>query len=458
MAAIVAIVGRPNVGKSTLFNRITKSKKALVDDRPGVTRDRNYARAAHEGHEFVLIDTGGFSDQDPDDYVEQIQSQARQAIAEADAVCMVFDGKQGLSPYDRDLLDILRPLEKPVFYCVNKIDGPEQEHLVSDFAALGVDGAYPISSEHGFGIMDFLDDLVAALPDTQTSQEKEMIRVAVVGRPNAGKSSLINRVLGQERLLVSNTPGTTRDAVDTVCKVNGKSYLLVDTAGIRRKGRVTAKLEKFSVIRALKSLEQCDVALILLDASEGVTDQDVHVAGYAQDRGCGCIWVANKWDLANKERSFAKDFEKRLREEAKFLHFAPFVTVSAKTGQRVSRIFKMVDEVYAQYSARISTGPLNRILSDAVARHEPPMVKAGRRVKFYYATQASTRPPTFIFFVNYPASVHFSYSRYLVNTLREEAGLDKTPVRLFFRERGRRDLKELKEGPHRSAASDNKEP
>jgi GTP-binding protein len=436
MKPIVAIVGRPNVGKSTLFNRITRTKDALVDDFPGVTRDRHYGDASWDDVEFTLVDTGGFTE--GDDFADVIRSQVHQAIADADLILLLLDGKSGISPFDSDILGFLRSVDKPVFYAVNKIDGAEQEMYLAEFYQLGLQTLYPLSAEHRYGLADLLDDMAAVLsPLVKQPAEDltgEMIRLAVVGRPNVGKSSLINRILGQERLLVSDIPGTTRDAIDSVCKFNGKTYLLVDTAGIRRKGKVTRKLEKFSIIKALRSLERCDVALIVMDANEGITDQDISIAGYAYDRGCGCIMLLNKWDLVEKDSKTVKTYYDRLRDQAKFLSFAPAMTISALTGQRVAKTFKLVDEVYDQYVKRIATGQLNRIIEKAIEKNTPSLHR-GKRIKFYYAAQISTRPPTIVCFVNYPQAVHFSYKRYLINQLREESGLDKTPIRMIFRQR-----------------------
>jgi GTP-binding protein len=443
MKPIVAIVGRPNVGKSTLFNRITRSKKALVDDFPGVTRDRNYVDAVWDGVEFTLVDTGGFTDGVTGDFSAQIRFQVHQAIESADAVVLVLDGKGGLSPFDRDLVEILRNAGRPVFYVVNKVDGLEQEDLIFEFYRFGLDTLYSLSAEHGYGVPDFLDALIAVLPETGVAKPSLHIKVAVVGRPNVGKSSLINRIIGEERALISDIPGTTRDAVDTVFSHQQQSYLFIDTAGIRRKGKVTRKLEKFSVIKALKSLQRCDVALVLIDAEEGLTDQDVTIAGYAQDRGCGCIFLANKWDLVKKDSRSGKRIRDELRWSAKFMTYAPIITISALTGLRVPRVFPMIQEVYRQYTTRIGTGLLNRVMTEAQLKNEPPLVK-GKRLKFYYATQVSTSPPTFVSFVNFPDAVHFSYSRYLVNRIREETGLDRTPIRLYFRERARRQIRTAK--------------
>jgi GTP-binding protein len=434
MKPIVAIVGRPNVGKSTFFNRVTGTRKALVDDFPGVTRDRHYSDAVWNGVDFTLVDTGGFPGGDEDNFAHKIRSQILQAIEDADVIILLLDGKSGISPFDEDVVRILRPLSQPVFFAVNKIDGVEQEVKLYDFYKLGIKKLYPISAEHRYGITDFLDDLTEILPKTDTKEAGDVVRLAVVGKPNVGKSSLINRMLGQQRLLVSDMPGTTRDAIDSICKINEKPYLLIDTAGIRRKARVSKKLEKFSIIKALRSLDRCDVALIVIDAHQGITEQDINIAGYAFDRGCGCILLLNKWDLVEKNTKTAKEYYDRLRMQAKFLSFAPMTTISALTGQRVFKIFDIVEDVFKQYTLRMGTGQLNRIFEQAILQNEPSLYR-GRRLKFYYATQISTRPPTFVCFVNYPDAVHFSYKRYLMNQIRDKAGLDKTPIRIIFRKR-----------------------
>ena len=440
MKPIVAIVGRPNVGKSTFFNRLTRTRDALVDDFPGVTRDRLYGEAVWQGVAFTVVDTGGFLHSDADAFAPQIRTQVDHAIAEADLVVVLFDGRSGVTPFDRELVARLRDHSRPVLYAVNKIDGEAQEPALYEFYALGLETIHPVSAEHRYGVPDFLDVLVARLSGATAGEDNgtdEPIRVAVVGRPNTGKSSLINRILGQERLVVSDRPGTTRDAIDTRLTRGGKEYLLIDTAGIRRKGKVSAKIEKFSVIKALRSLERCDVALVLLDASEGIADQDVSIAGYAHDRGCGCIFVVNKWDLVPRDPGATRRFQLQLKDAAKFLAFAPMLTVSAQTGQRVQRIFPLVDTVFDQYQARLGTGQVNKIFEQAVTRTVPPLHK-GKRLKFYYATQVRTRPPTFVAFVNFPEAVHFSYQRYLVNQIRAASGLDRTPLRLVFRQRSGR--------------------
>ncbi|MDY6953425.1 MAG: ribosome biogenesis GTPase Der [Thermodesulfobacteriota bacterium] len=434
MKPIVAIVGRPNVGKSTLFNRITRSRKALVDDLPGVTRDRIYGDATWDDVSFTVVDTGGFSDFESEQFSSLIRYQVGQAIEEADAIIMLFDGRQGVTPVDRDLVQRLRQSSKPVFYGVNKIDGPRQEAAMADFSVLGVAPLYPISAEHRYGVVDFMDALTAVLPQATVETSSDRIRLAVIGRPNVGKSSLINRLLGDERLVVSEVPGTTRDAIDTICRVNKEEYLLIDTAGIRRKKQVQEKLEKFSIMKALKSLNRCHIALVVMDAEKGITEQDVRIAGYCFERGRACIILLNKWDLIEKEATTAKEYVERIRDRLKFLSFAPVLTISALTGQRTLKIFDWVPPVYAQYTTRVSTGQLNRVFEAIVRRHEPPAHR-GKRVRLYYATQTSVAPPTFVCFLNYPEAIHFSYRRFIMNQLREAFGLDRTPIRILFRKR-----------------------
>jgi len=445
MKPIVAIVGRPNVGKSTFFNRVTRSRDALVDDFPGVTRDRHYRDASWNDIEFTLVDTGGFTE--GDQFSDGIRYQVQQAIEDADVIILLLDGKEGISPFDRDIVELLRVADKPVFYAVNKIDGAEQEANVSDFFSLGIDPLFPTSAEHRYGISDLLDALVDGIStidnDATIDPANGTVGLAVVGRPNVGKSSLINRILGQERHLVSDQPGTTRDAIDSIFQVDGKSYRLIDTAGIRRKGKVTHKIEKFSIMKALRSMDRCDVALIVLDTNEGITEQDISIAGYAFERGCGCIFLLNKWDLLEKDTHTVKKYMDELRMQAKFLAFAPAMTISALTGLRVTKIFKMVDDVYHQYAQRIVTGQLNRILETATTKNPPPLHR-GKPLKLYYITQVSTRPPTFVCFVNYPQAVHFSYKRFLMNQIREQAGLDKTPIRILIRQRENRKQRKRK--------------
>jgi len=438
MKPVVALVGRPNVGKSTLFNRITRSRNALVDDFPGVTRDRHYADAVWNEKEFTLVDTGGFLLSDDDIFASEIRKHVEIAVNEADVVLFILDGRAGVSPFDRDLADILRRAKKPVFYLINKIENLNQQHNLPEFYSLGIDLFYPVSAEHGLGIESFMDEVVTALPyyepDASDSDDDKEICIAVAGRPNVGKSSLINKLFGEQRLMVSEQAGTTRDAVSLTIEHGQRRFKLIDTAGIRRKGKVREKIEKFSILKSLKSLDECDVALILIDANEGVTDQDITIAGYAQDRGCGALFLLNKWDMVDADENAQKRFMDQLRMQSKFLSFAPAMTVSALTGLRTHKIFDMVESIYKEYSYRINTGLLNRIVEDAVFRTAPPLHK-GKRLKFYYATQISIKPPTIVCFVNYPDAVHFSYKRYLVNQIREIAELEKTPINLEFRER-----------------------
>ena len=436
MKPVVALLGRPNVGKSTLFNRITRSKRAIVDDLPGVTRDRHYADAAWDDVAFTVIDTGGFLSTDEDYFASQIKEQLTMAAEQADVLVFIMDGRAGLSPYDRELADFLRPMSKPVFYLVNKVESHRQTAELSDFYSLGIDTFYEVSAEHGNGVGDFLDDLVAALPSyaEEDPDDDARIRIAIVGRPNVGKSSLANRLFGEKRVVVNERAGTTRDAIELTVERNNRKFILVDTAGIRRKGKVTKKIEKFSILKSLRSMDECDVALILIDSDEGITDQDITIAGYAQDRGCGALFLLNKWDLLSGDRKSVRRYMEDLRYKSKSLSYAPAITISAKTGQRCHRILDEVVKIHKEFCHRISTGVLNRIIEDAVFREEPSLHK-GRRLKFFYATQVASKPPTFVCFVNFPNAVHFSYKRYLINQLRQMIPLEKTPIRLYFREK-----------------------
>jgi GTP-binding protein len=445
--AIIAIVGSPNVGKSTLFNRISKSKQALVDDLPGVTRDRNYATAAWDEKTFTLVDTGGFISSDDSIFDQRIREQIFQALAEADILLFVGDGKSGLHPEDPALFDILRRTSKPIFFSVNKIDGPEQQGHLADFYSLGVQNIYPISAAHGFGIGDLLSDIVELVPESRGPEEDDdaevsEIRVSILGRPNVGKSTLVNRILNAPRVIVSPIPGTTRDAVDTPFERAGQRYLLIDTAGIRKKGKTREKLEKISIIKALQTIDRSHVCVLLIDAAEGnVADQDQHIAGYIQERGRACIIGVNKWDAFDPDLKARKNFLEDLRWRFRFMPFAPPLTFSALSGKGVHKLIPAVQEVFGQYNSRISTGILNRALQEAVNAHEPPMVR-GRRLKFYYGTQTGTRPPEFVLFCNNPTGIHFSYERFLINRFRDSFHLDKTPIKLVFRGRKQRDKKE----------------
>ncbi|MBP8645253.1 MAG: ribosome biogenesis GTPase Der [Syntrophobacteraceae bacterium] len=435
---VVAIIGRPNVGKSTLFNRIAGRRHALVDDFPGVTRDRNYAPVTWQGKTFTLIDTAGFLNSTASNLEEQARDQIFLAIEEADVLLFLADGKSGLLPDDGSLANLLRRSSKPSFFAVNKIDSPDKARLPAEFYELGLEKIYPISAAHGFGVADLLSELTKTIPETSefllSEPDPGEIRVAIVGRPNVGKSTLVNRLLGAPRVIVSPIPGTTRDAVDSPLQWRDQSYLLIDTAGIRRKGKTREKLEKISVLKSLQSIERSHVSLLMLDAAEGVTDQDLHVAGYIQEQFRACMVILNKWDRLASHPGERKRRLEEVRDRLKFMPFAPILAVSAHAGRNISKILPMTDEIFKQYSCRITTGMLNRTFDQILSRHEPPSV-GNRRLKFYYATQASIRPPTFVLFCNQPDSVHFSYKRYLVNQFREIFQLDKTPIRLLFRDR-----------------------
>ncbi len=439
--SIVALVGRPNVGKSTLFNRITKSRKAIVDPTPGVTRDRHYDRVVWKDKAFILVDTGGIDDTAEDIMVGHIRNQAIAAIEEADIILFLMDGRQGLVPADYEVADILRRTEKEVFYVVNKIDGPEQEtELISPFFELGVEQLYALSAEHNYGFITLMDAVSDSLRTSTLDEElpDDTVKVAFFGRPNVGKSSMINKILGEERMVVSEISGTTRDSVDTLLTHGNYSYLLIDTAGIRRKGKTKEKLEKFSIIKALGALEKSDIAVVLIDAEEGITEQDTKVIGYTQDHRRGLILVVNKWDLVKDDPARQKQLLEKIGRTVPFVGFAPLLKASALTGFGVKRLFPAIGSVYRQFCETFPTSALNRLLTDAVEDHSPPIYK-NKRLKFYYTSQIGTRPPRFIVMTNSYKGVHFSYQRYLANRFREGLGLDRVPVRLFFKERsGRR--------------------
>ncbi|MFZ2447235.1 MAG: ribosome biogenesis GTPase Der [Syntrophobacteraceae bacterium] len=441
--AIIAIVGRPNVGKSTLFNRISKSSRALVDDLPGVTRDRNYAPGSWDEKSFTLVDTGGFISKNDSFFDQSTREQIFHALGEADILLFVADGKTGLHPEDPILFDILRRTSKPVFFAVNKVDGREHKTSLDEFYALGVEKLYAISSSHGFGVGDLLSDIVGLIPETPSPEEEaeeevSEIRISILGRPNVGKSTLVNRILGAPRVIVSPLPGTTRDAVDTAFERGGAKYLLIDTAGIRKKGKTHEKLEKISIMKALHSIDKSHVCVVMVDASEGTADQDLHIAGYIQERFRACIVAVNKWDALESDSKAQKAFLEDIKYRFRFMPFAPILPMSALTGKGVRKVMPAVGQVFEQYNRRITTGVLNRALQDALSAHEPPIVR-GRRLKFFYATQAGVRPPMFVIFCNYPDSIHFSYERFLVNRFRETFSLDKTPIRLVFRGRQQRE-------------------
>ena len=435
MRPIVAIVGRPNVGKSTLFNRLLGRRKAIVDDMPGVTRDRNYASVDRFEVPFTLIDTGGFEPVSPELLLQQMRTQSQLAMDEADVVIFLMDGRAGLTVADREVAAMLRQMKKPVFYVVNKVDGEKVEALSAEFYELGIDNFYTVSAAHNHGINDLMDEIIAVFPkDSLTAEDDDLTRIAVVGRPNVGKSSLVNRLLGFERSVANPVAGTTRDSIDTLFTCNKKRYLLIDTAGIRRKGKVSLKIETYSVVDALRSIEKADVVLIVINAEEGVTEQDTKIAGYAYEAGRSCLFVVNKWDTVEKDNSSMGKFIEKIRMEFKYLAFAPIVFVSAASGQRTGKIIAEVDALMEQYSKRVSTADLNHVFKEAVESHHAPL-SSGRRVKFYYATQVAVKPPSFVIFTNQPDGIHFSYERYLVNKIREAFGFTGITIKLMFRGR-----------------------
>jgi GTP-binding protein len=435
---IVAIVGRPNVGKSTLFNRIIGRNLAIIEDMPGVTRDRNYAEAAWEGRDFLLVDTGGFEPASSDPMYLKMREQTTLAIEEADIIVLLMDGQQGLLPADVEVAQRLRASGKPVIYAVNKVDGERHEVLLPDFTRLGVTSLVPLSSKHGPGFSDLMDELGKYLPETPPvigdGTGRIVPRIAVIGRPNVGKSSFVNSLVGEDRMIVSPVSGTTRDAVDTVYRYYGREYVLVDTAGIRSRGRISQGVEKYSVMRAMKSIGRCDVALVLLDASEGITEQDERIVGLAHEEGKGVIIVLNKWDLVKEKESAYKKIMADVRMRLKFADYAPVLTLSSMTRQRVTKVFDEIDRVMEERQKRVPTAELNRLFERITAAHEPPLFR-GKRVKYFYCTQAGVKPPTFILFVNHPEGVHFSYLRYIENHLRETFGFRGTPVRIYARRR-----------------------
>jgi len=432
---LVAIVGRPNVGKSTLFNRIVGYRKAIVEDTPGVTRDLNFAEVGIEGKAFTLVDTGGFEPGE-EPVAAQVIKGCQWAIEEADLVLFVLDGREGLTPLDEEICRLLREKGKQVLYVVNKIDGPQHEKEVYDFYRLGVERLYPVSAQHGYRFGELMEELLQALPSPPEEEEKgeEGVRVAVVGRPNVGKSSLVNAILGYERVIVDERPGTTRDAIDTPFQWRGKSYLLIDTAGIRRRSRISLRLERYSVIEAIRSIERSDVSLLMIDAQEGVTEQDMRIGGLIERRGKGCVLLVNKWDLLQgkaKEGEYAEMVRRRLW----FLDYAPLLFTSALKGEGVGMVLEAVDRVAEEGKKRISTSELNRWMEGVLSSHSPPHWR-GRPIKFYYLTQVGVRPPTFVFFVNRPQGVTANYQRYLARRLREAFRFEGNPIRLIFRQRG----------------------
>jgi GTPase len=432
---IIAIVGRANVGKSTLFNKLTQTRSAIVNDTPGVTRDRIYGSADIGSRSVLIVDTGGI-DVDQNNPIElQVVEQGKWARDEADCVIVVVDNQEGLTSYDREMVDEIRKSGKPYVLAVNKVDSPSHHHILPEFNKLGIKNLLPVSAEHGYGLYELIEILSELLPDyVEPDADSDAIRIAVIGKPNVGKSSLINKLLNSERCIVSNVPGTTRDSIDTFLQANGQDFVLVDTAGIRRKGKTKKILDKFSVIMALRALDRCDVAILLLDSLEMVSDQDATIAGYAMDRGKACVIIGNKWDLTREKEITFEEFVDKVRYRLKFIEFAPILTASAKSGMRVDKILPQVEKVFAEYSRRISTGPLNDCFEKAIKKN-PMSSYRGKFLKMFYATQIKSKPPTFKCFLNFPEAIHFSYKRYLVNSIRKTFGLIGTPIRLILSEK-----------------------
>lgn len=437
---IVAIVGRPNVGKSQLFNRFAGKRLSIVEDTPGVTRDRLYADAEWRGREFQIIDTGGIEPSNDNEILQFMRMQAETAIFSADVIILITDLKTGVTAADEDVAAMLRKSKKPVVLAVNKCDAPGHPPAeFYEFYNLGLGDPVGISALHGYGTGDLLDECYQYFPEEgEDDGQEDFIKVAVIGKPNVGKSSLVNQILGENRVIVSNVAGTTRDSVDSYYENDKGKYMLIDTAGIRKKSKVDERIEKFSVMRSLMAVERADVCVIMIDATEGVTEQDTKIAGEAHNAGKACIIAVNKWDLVEKETNTMEKMRQRIRNDLSYMPYAPIVFLSALTGSRVRTLFDTINSVYEQNGRRIPTGQLNSVLADATARVQPPTDK-GRRLKIYYMTQSGVRPPTFVCFCNDARLFHFSYQRYLENQIREVYGLDGTPVRMVIRERSGKD-------------------
>lgn len=433
MKPIVAIVGRPNVGKSTLFNNLVGDRVAIVDDMPGVTRDRLYRETEWNGTEFVIVDTGGLEPRNNDFMMTKIKEQAEVAMNEADVILFVVDGKAGVNPLDEEIAYILRKKQKPIILCVNKIDNfVEQQDDVYDFWGLGFENLVPISGGHKVNLGDLLDLVTEMIEKIELPEEEEdTLKLAIIGKPNAGKSSLVNRLSGEERTIVSDIAGTTRDAIDTIVEFDEKKYMIIDTAGIRRKSKVEESLEYYSVLRAIKTIKRADVCILMLDGKEGLTEQDKRIAGIAAEELKPIVVVVNKWDLVDKNKVTMKSMREELYAELPFLSYAPIEFVSALTGQRTTKILEISDTIYEEYTKRISTGLLNTVLKEAVLMNNPPTRK-GRVVKINYATQVSVAPPRFVLFCNYPELIHFSYARYIENKFRESFGFEGSPILISF--------------------------
>ncbi len=437
MKPVVAIVGRPNVGKSTLFNKISGQRISIVEDTPGVTRDRIFAEGEWNGKKFTLVDTGGIEPASKDKILVQMRRQAQLAIETADVVILVVSVRDGITANDRDVAAMLLKAKKKIVLAVNKVDAPGEPPMeFYEFYNLGLGDPIAVSSIHGMGVGDLLDVVCEQFPDTQEDEEEEdVIKVAVIGKPNAGKSSLINNLLGEERSIVSDVAGTTRDAIDSRFEKDGNKFLFIDTAGMRKRGKVNEAVERYSVARSLGAIDRSDVCVIMIDASEGITEQDTKIAGYAHESGRACIFAVNKWDIVEKETNTMKNFSLRLKEEFAFMPYAAQVFISAKTGLRTDKLLEEIVKVNEQHKRRIPTGMLNDVLNEATAKQQPPSDK-GRRLRVYYATQAATAPPTFVLFCNSRELFHFSYLRYIENQIRSSFGFEGTPLKFILREKG----------------------
>lgn len=431
---VVAIVGRPNVGKSTIFNRIVGERISIVEDIPGVTRDRIYSSGDWLTHEFNIIDTGGIDIGD-EPFLEQIRQQAEIAIDEADVIIFLTNGREGVTAADEEVAKILYKSKKPVVLAVNKIDNPDMRDQIYDFYALGFGEPFPISGSHGLGLGDMLDEVAKSFPQTKGEDyADDMIKFSLIGRPNVGKSSLVNALLGEERVIVSDIAGTTRDAVDSIYTYHGQQYVIIDTAGMRKKGKVYESTEKYSVLRALRAIERSDVVLVVLNAEEGIIEQDKKIAGYAHEAGRAVIIVVNKWDAIEKDEKTMNVFEQKIRDHFQYLDYAPIVFLSAKTKKRVLNLLPKINEVSENHALRVQTTVLNDVIMDAVAMNPTP-TDNGRRLKIFYTTQVAVKPPTFVVFVNEPELMHFSYERFLENRIRDAFGFEGTPIKIFARER-----------------------
>ena len=439
MKPLVAIVGRPNVGKSTLFNKISGDRISIVEDIPGVTRDRIYSDASWLDKNFTLVDTGGIEPNSKDEILAKMREQAQLAIDMADVVVMMVNVKDGVTANDHEVAQMLMKAKKKIVLAVNKVDNPGEPPLeFYEFYNLGLGDPVAISSVNGLGIGDLLDEITDLFPpDADLSEDEDEIKVAVIGRPNAGKSSLINKIMGEERVIVSNIAGTTRDAIDTHYEKNGDKFLFIDTAGMRKRGKVDESIERYSVIRSLAAIDRSDVCVIMIDGTEGIAEQDTKIAGYADNQGKACIFVINKWDIVEKNDKTMNEFKRRLREVFAFMSYASMMFISAKTGQRVDRLLEEIKKVNEQHKRRITTGMLNDVINEAVNKQQPPSDK-GKRLRIYYGTQASVAPPTFVLFVNDKNLFHFSYRRFIENQIRENFGFEGTPIRFIIREREKR--------------------